>query len=145
MAANSSTDDVTIIGAASIPATGLQGSGNVGSIVVAANANTAVTGLSATASTSSVSPFTAYQTTGVSATGGVGQASVVGVTFVQVTGVSSIGVVGTTRHYTPIDLLSVPADPYSALVIDAPVDDVYTEVDLTEEPEIVWTDLDVAA
>ena len=36
-------------------------------------------------------------------------------------------------------------DPYSALVIDVPVDDVYSEVDLTEEPEIVWTDLDVAA
>ena len=68
-----------------------------------------------------------------------------GIASVQVTGVSGLGVVGTTRHYTPVDLLGVPVDPYSALVIDVPVDDVYTEVDLTEEPELVWTDLDVAA
>ena len=41
MAANSSTDDVTVLGAASVPATGLQGSGNVGSVAVAGVANTA--------------------------------------------------------------------------------------------------------
>ena len=76
-------------------------------------------------------------------TGGVGSASIVGIASVQVTGVFGRGVVGTTRHFTPVDLLDVPLDPYSALVIDVPADDVYTELDLTEEPELVWTDLDV--
>ena len=65
----------------------------------------------------------------------------------QLTGVGSTAFVGSVRLYRDIDLIAegVPLDPYSALVIDVPTDDVYTEINLDGEPIAVWTDLEVAA
>jgi len=88
-----------------------------------------------------------FEGTTIAAVGSVGNLTPTSTTSVQLTGVGSIASVGSVKLYSTIDLLGegVPSNPYSALVIDVPTDDVYTEINLDGEPIAVWTDLEVAA
>ena len=52
------------------------------------------------------------------------------------TGIAATGGVGIVRMYSLVQPeAEVPSDPYSALVIDVPTQDVYTELDFSNVPD----------
>ena len=133
--ATGAVDSVTIVGESNVPETGLAASGSIGTSTVSGAANFSVTGISGSTGVGTAIQANVYPVGGLSATGSIGSVSIVGISTIPSTGISATGSIGQVRMYTAVQPeAEVPIDPYSALVIDVPIEDVYTDLDLTGVP-----------